>query len=82
VPTRPLAEVPVGERVRLVRISEELETNLDLLALLDGGQFIPGAVARVGGRDPDGSIEVTVEGATVSLRVPRPLSDRLYVGTP
>jgi len=80
--TRPLAEVPEGERVRLFRISEEVETNLGSLELLDEGGFIPGAVAQVRRRDAEGAIEVSVEGGAVTLRVPRQLSGRLYVGAP
>jgi DtxR family Mn-dependent transcriptional regulator len=79
--TRPLADVAEGERVRLLRISEEVELNLGSLELLDEGRFIPGAVARVGGRDGDGNVEVEVEGAA-ALRVSRELSDRLFVGAP
>ncbi len=79
--TRPLADVAEGERVRLLRVSEEVELNLGSLELLDEGRFIPGAVARVGGRDGDGNVEVQVEGAAV-LRVSRELSDRLFVGAP
>ncbi len=82
VPVRPLAEVIAGERVRLFRISEEVELNLGSLTLLDEAGFIPGAVARVGDRDPEGNLEVTVEGAAGAIRVSRDLSDRLYVGTP
>jgi DtxR family Mn-dependent transcriptional regulator len=82
VETRPLAEVDVGERVRLLRVSEEVELNLGSLTLLDEGGFIPGAVARVGGRDTDGTMEVTVEGGDETLQVSRDLSDRLFVGTP
>ena len=82
VPTRPLAEAKEGERVRLVRISEEVETNLGSLTLLDESGFIPGAVARVGGRDHDGAVEVRVEGGDGALRVSRDLSDRLFVGAP
>jgi DtxR family Mn-dependent transcriptional regulator len=82
VATRPLAEVGVGERVRLLRISEEVELNLGSLTLLDGGGFIPGAVARVGGRDTEGTVEVTVEGGDEKLRVSRDLSGRLFVGAP
>ncbi len=81
-PTRPLADVTKGERVRLVRISEEVETNLGSLALLDAGGFIPGAVALVGGRDAEGAVEVAVEGTPTPLRVPGRLSDRLFVGAP
>ncbi len=70
-----------GERVRLFRISEEVELNYGSLTLLDEGGFIPGAVAEVGGRDAEGSVEVFVEGAH-PIRVSRELSDRLFVGTP
>ena len=82
VDTRPLAETVEGERVRLVRISEEVEMNFGSLELLDEGGFIPGAVARVSGRDPEGTIEVTVQGGTESIRVSRDLSSRLFVGAP
>jgi len=82
VETRPLADVGEGETVRLVRISEEVEMNLGSLELLDQGGFIPGAVARVGGRDLEGTLEVTVDGGTESIRVSRDLSSRLFVGAP
>jgi DtxR family Mn-dependent transcriptional regulator len=81
-PVRPLAEVEAGERVRLFRISEEVESNLGSLTLLDEGGFIPGVVAKVGDRDPEGNVGVTVEGGREAIRVPRDLSDRLYVGAP
>jgi DtxR family Mn-dependent transcriptional regulator len=82
VTVRPLAEVDAGERVRLFRISEEVELNLGSLTLLDEGGFIPGVVAHVAGRDPEGNVEVTVEGGAGSIRVSRDLSDRLFVGAP
>jgi DtxR family Mn-dependent transcriptional regulator len=82
VPTRPLTEVAAGERVQLLRISEEVETNLGSLTLLDEGGFIPGAVARVGGRARDGSVEVAVEGGEGTILVSKDLSDRLFVGVP
>ena len=65
--------------MRLLRISEEVELNYGSLTLLDDGGFIPGAVARVGERDAEGMVEVTVEGGG-PIRVPRDLSDRLFVG--
>jgi DtxR family Mn-dependent transcriptional regulator len=82
VAVRPLAEVDAGERVRLFRISEEVELNLGSLTLLDEGGFIPGVVAQVDSRDHEGNVEVTVEGGAEALRVSRDLSDRLYVGAP
>ncbi len=81
--TRPLAEVGQGERIRLLRISEEVELNLGSLTLLGESGFIPGAVAVVGPRDGDGNMEVVVEGgAEEALQVSAGLSDRLFVGTP
>jgi DtxR family Mn-dependent transcriptional regulator len=80
-PTRPLAEASEGERVRLLRVSEEVELNLGSLTMLDESGFIPGAVAVVGHRDGEGAVEVAVEGAD-TIRVSRDLSDRLFVGAP
>ena len=40
--TRPLADVAEGERVRLLRVSEEVELNLGSLELLDEGRLHPG----------------------------------------
>jgi len=82
VPTRPLAEVGEGERVRLFRISEEVEMNLGSLTLLDESGFIPGAVARVAGKDSEGNVQVAVEGGDDAVTVSRDLSGRLFVGAP
>ena len=81
VPTRALADVEEGERVRLLRISEEVELNLGSLTMLGQAGFIPGAVAVIGPRDRDGTVQVLVEGAP-ALRVPADLSDRLFVAAP
>jgi DtxR family Mn-dependent transcriptional regulator len=77
--TRPLGQVGPGERVRLLRISEEVELNMGSLALLDEAGFIPGAWAVVDGRDTDGGVDVRVEGEEGSLHLPASLSDRLFV---
>jgi DtxR family Mn-dependent transcriptional regulator len=80
VRTRPLTEVGSGERIRLVRISEEVELNLGSLTLLGEGGFIPGVVARVGGLDEEGNLEVQVEGGDAVLHLSTRLTDRLFVG--
>ncbi len=80
VVSRPLAEVPEGERVRLVRVSEEVEMHLNSLAMLDESGFIPGAVGRVSRRDAQGNVEVTVEDGSGAVRVPSDLCGRLFVG--
>src|SRR5580704_5040235 len=76
-PTRRLGDVDQGERVRLMRISEEVELNLGSLTLLDQGGFIPGVVAVVGLRHHSGDVDVDVEGSDSTLRLPAALSDRL-----
>src|SRR5580700_2027190 len=76
VPTRPLTEVDTGERIRLMRISEEVELNMVSLTLLGEGGFIPGVVAVVGARDDAGVTEVQVEGRPHALRLSAELSDR------
>ena len=84
ISTRPLAEVGTGERIRLLRISEEVELNMGSLTLLGEGGFIPGVVAVVGGRDGEGNVEISVEGGESGgsgepLRLPAELSVRLFV---
>jgi DtxR family transcriptional regulator, Mn-dependent transcriptional regulator len=80
VKTRRLTEVGPGERVRLVRISEEVELNLGSLTLLGEGGFIPGVVAVVGDRDGEDNLEVQVEGEGESLHLSSDLTDRIFVG--
>jgi DtxR family Mn-dependent transcriptional regulator len=81
VSTRPLTEVGSGERVRLVRISEEVELNQGSLRLLGEGGFIPGVVAVVGDRDGEDNLEVQVEGGDEALHLSSDLTDRLFVGS-
>ena len=86
--TRPLTEVGSGERIRLVRISEEVELNLGSLTMLGEGGFIPGVVAKVGERDGQDNLEVRVEGVgdeagetLHTLHLSTDLTDRLFVGS-
>ena len=83
VPTRPLAEAEPGERVKLMRISEEVELNFGSLTLLGEGGFIPGAFGVIDGREADGTVTVLVEGGEGgALRVPAGLTGRIFVGRP
>jgi DtxR family transcriptional regulator, iron-dependent repressor len=74
---RPLADVPPGSTVRLERISEDVELDMDSLAYLDRYGFIPGAIAEVTSRGPDGTLLLAVGEATVAFGAD--LSRRLYV---
>jgi DtxR family Mn-dependent transcriptional regulator len=81
VTTQPLTECPEGARVRLVRISEEVELNMGSLTLLGEAGFIPGAVAVVGRRDEEDNLEVAVEGGVGALRLSPSLTEHLFVGS-
>jgi len=59
---RPLAESAVGETVRLVRISETAECDIDTLLYLDAHGLRPGALAEVMERGPDGTLSLEVSG--------------------
>ncbi len=72
-----LADAPTGTAVRLERISEEIELDMDALTYLDAHRFVPGSTATITSRGPDGTLVLEVGGATVALG-PR-LARRLYV---
>ena len=73
----PLAKVAPGHNVRLERISEEVELDMDSLVLLDHAGFIPGAVGRVSRHEADGTCVVVVSGT--ELAVPETLAAKLFV---
>jgi DtxR family Mn-dependent transcriptional regulator len=62
-----LADVEPGETVRLERITEEVELDMASLEFLDHHGLIPGRAARVRNRDPDGTVTLEVDGATVAI---------------
>jgi DtxR family Mn-dependent transcriptional regulator len=74
---RPLAEMTPGTRVRLERISEDVEIDMRSLVYLDEHGFIPGATALVTSRGPDGTLVLEVGDSTVAFG--SDLSRRLYV---
>jgi DtxR family Mn-dependent transcriptional regulator len=75
----PLADVAEGDRVRLDRISEDVEMDIDALAYLDSHRFVPGTTAAVVARAPDGTLMLDVGGSTVAIGAD--LSKRLYATT-
>jgi len=74
---RPLAEMKPGTRVRLERISEDVEIDMGSLAYLDEHGFVPGATAVVSSRAPDGTLMLKV--GTSTLAFGSDLSRRLFV---
>jgi DtxR family Mn-dependent transcriptional regulator len=62
-----LADVAPGEKVRLERITEEVELDMASLEYLDRHGLIPGRAAQIRSRAPDGTVTLDVDGAPVAL---------------
>ncbi len=62
-----LADVEPGDRVRVARITEEVELDMATLAYLDEHGLVPGAEVRVHDRAPDGTITVDNDGDVVAV---------------
>jgi DtxR family Mn-dependent transcriptional regulator len=74
---RPLAGVEAGTTVRLERISEAVEMDMGSLVYLDEHGFVPGVIAVVSSRGPDGTMVLEVGGSTVAFGTE--LSRQLFV---
>ena len=74
-----LSSLHGGEHVRLERVTEQVEIDLEALAYLSEAGFIPGSDARVTGRGPDGTLTLDVGDHTIALG--RKLADQLYVSS-
>lgn len=72
-----LADAVTGSTVRLERISEQVELDMNALAYLDEHGFTPGATAVVTSRGPDGTLLLELNTSTVAFGPD--LSSRLYV---
>ncbi len=75
----PLADVEAGDHVRLERITEDVEMDMDALVYLDHHRFVPGTTVTVVSRAPDGTLMLDAGGSTVAIGAD--LSRRLYVTT-
>ncbi len=62
-----LAEVEPGGRVRVARITEEVELDMATLAYLDEHGLVPGSEVRVQDRAPDGTVTVERSGDVVAV---------------
>jgi len=64
---RPLHEVAPGARVRLERLTEDLELDLDVMRFLEESGLMPGAAITLLASGPDGTLTLEVDGETVAL---------------
>jgi DtxR family Mn-dependent transcriptional regulator len=78
-PATVLADSQVGDRVRLARVTELVEFDLEALIYLDEHGFVPGCEAVVAAQGPDGTLVLDVGAVTVVLGAP--LAGQLYVAT-
>jgi DtxR family Mn-dependent transcriptional regulator len=63
----PLADTEPGDRVRLERVTEQVELDMDALIYLDSHGFIPGVTAEVRSKAPDGTLSLEHDRGTIAL---------------
>jgi len=72
-----LAQLEPGDEVRLERVTEQVEVDLDALIYLDSHGFIPGVDAEVRSKAPDGTLTLALDGGSIALGPA--LASQLYV---
>jgi DtxR family Mn-dependent transcriptional regulator len=63
----PLEDCETGTRVRIDRIREDLELDLDMLRYLEEYKLLPGAELDVSDRDPEGAVTVIRGGDKIAV---------------
>jgi DtxR family transcriptional regulator, Mn-dependent transcriptional regulator len=74
---RPLDRIPAGGRVRLERLTEDLELDLEVMRFFERSGLMPGATIAVRSVGPDGTMTLDVGGDKVGLG--SHLADNLWV---
>ena len=72
-----LATTEPGDHVRLERVTEQVEVDLDALIYLDSHGFVPGVDAEVRAKAPDGTLTLALGQGTIALGPA--LASQLYV---
>ena len=72
-----LADSEPGDHVRLERVTEQVEVDLEALVYLDSHGFIPGAGAEVRAKAPDGTLTLALDEGSIALGPA--LASQLYV---
>jgi DtxR family transcriptional regulator, Mn-dependent transcriptional regulator len=62
-----LAEFEPGDRIRLERVTEQVEVDMDALVYLDDHGFVPGTAAEVRSKAPDGTLTLELDDGTIAL---------------
>jgi DtxR family Mn-dependent transcriptional regulator len=72
-----LTESEPGDAIRLERVTEVVEIDMDSLTYLSDHGFTPGVGARVRAKAPDGTLTLELEDGTIALGPA--LAAQLYV---
>ena len=72
-----LAGSEPGDHVRLERVTEQVEVDMEALIYLDSHGFVPGAAAEVRSKAPDGTLTLALDQGTIALGPA--LASQLYV---
>jgi len=72
-----LAGLEPGDQLRLERVTEQVEVDLDALIYLDTHGFVPGVDAEVQAKAPDGTLTLALREGTIALGPA--LAAQLYV---
>ncbi|MEA2932332.1 MAG: DtxR family transcriptional regulator, Mn-dependent transcriptional regulator [Actinomycetota bacterium] len=72
-----LADSQPGDHIRLERVTEQVEVDMEALVYLDDHGFVPGAGAEVRSKAPDGTLTLSLDEGTIALG-PR-LASQLFV---
>jgi len=74
-----LSSLRPGANIRLERVTEQIEIDLESLAYLSENGFIPGTDAKVTSRAPDGTLTLLMGTHTIALGPA--LAEQLYVSS-
>ena len=62
-----LTEFVPGDKIRLERVTEQVEVDMDALIYLDDHGFVPGTAAEVRAKAPDGTLTLELGDGTIAL---------------
>ena len=62
-----LSELALGDKVRLRRVTEQVELDTESLAYLSAHNFTPGADAQVRAKAPDGTLTLQLDDGTIAV---------------
>ncbi|HMC04640.1 MAG TPA: metal-dependent transcriptional regulator, partial [Actinomycetota bacterium] len=76
-----LAEAEPGDHVRLERVTEQVEIDLESLSYLSSHGFVPGADARVKTKETDGSLTLVLDdvGSDATIELGPSIAQQLFV---